>query len=236
MSRVFIIGGTGQAKLCKIILEEAGHSVPIVYDRSPSVEPPFECEIFHDSALIEEKAKSCSHFLVCIGGDQGADRSKYSERLLRAGLRPMPAIHYQARIGRTVVAGDGLQAMIGATVSEFATIGDWCILNTNCTVDHECRIGRGVHIMGGAAVAGLVEIGDYATVGTNATILPRIKIGEGSFVGAGAVVTKDVPSYSVAVGVPARIKLGTPASVDPSEGEYVEKRAGRYGRSGTNLP
>ena len=43
-------------------------------------------------------------------------------------------------------------------------------------------------------------------IGTGAIILKGVTVGRGSVVGAGAVVTKDVPPYSVYVGVPgARI-------------------------------
>jgi acetyltransferase-like isoleucine patch superfamily enzyme len=44
-----------------------------------------------------------------------------------------------------------------------------------------------------------------AKIGINATILPGITIGENSLIGAGSVVTKDIPSNSIAYGVPARI-------------------------------
>ncbi len=43
-----------------------------------------------------------------------------------------------------------------------------------------------------------------ATIGANATILCGISIGEYAFIGAGAVVTRDVPSYALMVGLPAR--------------------------------
>jgi UDP-2-acetamido-3-amino-2,3-dideoxy-glucuronate N-acetyltransferase len=43
-----------------------------------------------------------------------------------------------------------------------------------------------------------------ASLGANSTIVCGVTIGEYAFVGAGAVVTKDVPAYSVVVGVPAR--------------------------------
>lgn len=43
-----------------------------------------------------------------------------------------------------------------------------------------------------------------ATLGANCTIICGIEIGEWAFVGAGALVNKDVRSYALVVGVPAR--------------------------------
>jgi acetyltransferase-like isoleucine patch superfamily enzyme len=45
-----------------------------------------------------------------------------------------------------------------------------------------------------------------ATLGANSTILPGITVGEGAMVAAGAVVTKDVPDWHMAVGVPAEFQ------------------------------
>ena len=42
-------------------------------------------------------------------------------------------------------------------------------------------------------------------IGAGAIILPGVTIGEYAVIGAGATVTKDVPAYTVVVGVPARI-------------------------------
>lgn len=50
-----------------------------------------------------------------------------------------------------------------------------------------------------------VEIGNDVWIGRRAIILPGVKIGNGCIIGAGAIVTKDVPDYSVAVGVPAKV-------------------------------
>jgi acetyltransferase-like isoleucine patch superfamily enzyme len=43
-----------------------------------------------------------------------------------------------------------------------------------------------------------------ASIGSHATILAGVTIGENALIGAGAVVTHDVPSYAIMVGVPAR--------------------------------
>ncbi|MNZ28340.1 Galactoside O-acetyltransferase [compost metagenome] len=48
-------------------------------------------------------------------------------------------------------------------------------------------------------------IGNDVWIGRNAIILPGVMIGEGSIIGAAAVVTRDVPPYSIAGGVPAKI-------------------------------
>ena len=44
-----------------------------------------------------------------------------------------------------------------------------------------------------------------AAIGSNATILGDVTIGQNAIIGAGAVVTKDVPDYAIAVGVPSRV-------------------------------
>lgn len=54
-----------------------------------------------------------------------------------------------------------------------------------------------------------VTIGDRVFVGYGAIIMPGVSIGENSIVGAGAVVTRDVPSNTVVVGVPATVLCST---------------------------
>lgn len=50
-----------------------------------------------------------------------------------------------------------------------------------------------------------VVIEDDVWLGRRVIIMPGVHIGKGSIIGAGAVVTKDIPEYSVAAGVPAKV-------------------------------
>lgn len=52
---------------------------------------------------------------------------------------------------------------------------------------------------------GLITIEDDVWIGANTVVVAGITIGTHSCVGAGSVVTKDIPSYSVAAGNPARV-------------------------------
>lgn len=49
------------------------------------------------------------------------------------------------------------------------------------------------------------SIGNDVFIGANVTLLDGVIIGNGAVIGAGAVVTKDIPPYAIAVGVPAKI-------------------------------
>jgi acetyltransferase-like isoleucine patch superfamily enzyme len=48
-------------------------------------------------------------------------------------------------------------------------------------------------------------IGNDVFIGANVTVLDGIIIGNGAVVGAGAIVTKNIPPYAIAVGVPAKV-------------------------------
>jgi acetyltransferase-like isoleucine patch superfamily enzyme len=48
-------------------------------------------------------------------------------------------------------------------------------------------------------------IEDGAVIGAGAALLPRVRIGKGAFVAMGAVVTKNVPPFTLVMGVPAKV-------------------------------
>ena len=54
-------------------------------------------------------------------------------------------------------------------------------------------------------VSSRVIIGDDVWIGERVSILPGVSVGNGVIIGAGAIVTKDLPDYVIAVGVPAEV-------------------------------
>lgn len=86
-------------------------------------------------------------------------------------------------------------------------------------IGNHCMIGGGTLISGvnhGYAqtdipmrnqppIAQPVIIEDDVWIGMGVKLLPGITIGKGSIIGAGSVVTKNIPPYSVAMGVPCKV-------------------------------
>ena len=70
---------------------------------------------------------------------------------------------------------------------------------------------------------GDVVIEDDVWLGMGVKVMDGVRIGQGAVIGAGAVVTEDIPPYSIAVGIPARVvgKRGTekPRSAIPQSDE-----------------
>ncbi len=52
---------------------------------------------------------------------------------------------------------------------------------------------------------GPISIGEGTWIGASATILDGVSIGRGCVIGAGSLVTANIPDYSIAVGVPAKV-------------------------------
>ena len=85
-----------------------------------------------------------------------------------------------------------------------------------CSIGPNFCCGLGIHPTDGISTSpyfyrGTIEehksvtIGNDVFIGANVTVLDGVVIGDGAVIGAGAVVTKDIPPYAIAVGVPAKV-------------------------------
>lgn len=87
------------------------------------------------------------------------------------------------------------------------TIGDDTLISMHCRIlssNHEVP-GRDQRIRWRPDVLMPTRIGRDVWLGAGVTVLGGVTIGDGCVVGAGAVVAHDLPPYSIAVGVPAKV-------------------------------
>jgi len=94
---------------------------------------------------------------------------------------------------------------INASVGGIINIGNDCLIGPNVvmrTADH-VYLDPQKNIREQGHVFENIIIFDDVWLGSNVIIVGGVSIGKGSVIGAGAVVTKNIPPYSVAVGIPA---------------------------------
>ena len=85
------------------------------------------------------------------------------------------------------------------------TIGDDCFIGPNVSIYTACHSTDPVERNSRREWAKPVIIGNNVWIGGSVTILPGVTIGDNVTIGAGSVVTRDIPSNSVAVGNPCKV-------------------------------
>ena len=82
--------------------------------------------------------------------------------------------------------------------------------------------GRPIHEQGLELAP--IRIGNDVWIAAGARIMAGVSIGEGCVVGAGSVGTKDIPPYSIAAGVPARVIQKREALQPPEQGGSASEK------------
>jgi UDP-2-acetamido-3-amino-2,3-dideoxy-glucuronate N-acetyltransferase len=168
----------------------------------------------HESAIVDDVAiigrgSRVSHFTHISGGAKIGENCSLGQNVF---------------IGNKVAIGDNVKIQNNVSVYDNVTIEDdvFCgpsmvftnVYNPRSFIERKTEYRSTVVKRG-------------STLGANCTIVCGVTLGEFSFVGAGAVITKNIPSFSLMAGVPAKqigwmSKYGERLSL-PITGDGVEK-------------
>jgi acetyltransferase-like isoleucine patch superfamily enzyme len=128
---------------------------------------------------------------------------------------------YGCRIGDDTKIGPFVEIQNDSIIGSNCKISSHTFICEGVTIEDQVMVGHGVMFTNDRyprstnAAGELQTRSDWtlepsrvrrgASIGSNATVLPGVTIGCHALIGAGAVVTKDVPDFAIAVGVPARV-------------------------------
>ena len=201
-----VIGHGGHSKVIKDLIEsQNGHEI-IAYldDKYELLDTLLDLYIgpVHSLRFILNQFPDAK-IIIAIGDN--VTRKTMAEKLNLPDERYCTLVSSAAMISPSVQVGTGSIIMPGAIINADVRIGKHVIVNTGAVVDHDCDIGDYSHVSPRGCLTGTVTLQEGVLIGAGATVIPGRNLGKWSKIGAGATVVKDVPNYSMARGVPARI-------------------------------
>lgn len=111
------------------------------------------------------------------------------------------------KIGENCIFREASSTAIDLTRPSLIEIGNHVDMNLNFTIlTHDYVTGVFLHKYNEyLPSSGKVKLGNNIYFGKNCTVLKGVTIGDNVIIGAHSLVTKDIPSNSVAAGVPAKV-------------------------------
>jgi len=146
-----------------------------------------------------------SSVVVAIGNNFSREDAVHGLRSDGKSLIFPTVTHPSAEISNRASYDAGVTFCAKSVLITGAHVGEFAIINTGATVDHDCFIGAFAHIAPGVHLCGTVKVGDRTLIGVGSCVRPEITIGSDTIIGAGSVVVNDIPSGVIAHGNPCRV-------------------------------
>jgi UDP-2-acetamido-3-amino-2,3-dideoxy-glucuronate N-acetyltransferase len=153
------------------------------------------------------KNKYLIHKTVEIGKgvkiEEGTKIWHYSQVLDKAKIGKNCVIGHNCLIGKKVKIGNNVKIQSNTDVWTKVTLEDYVFIGPSVVFTNDLTPRSKYPKLENEWLPTRVREG--ATIGANATIVCGNTIGRWAFIGAGAVVVNNIPDYTIAVGVPAKV-------------------------------
>lgn len=174
----------------------------------------------------------CKRKTVLFNSTENTVKNEVIKELIGSCGKNVSMINVQFDYGFNTSIGDNFFANYNFVVLDCAkvNIGNNVLIGPNVTLatpihplvadERRCKYDKSsnCHIY---EYAKPINIGNDVWIASNVTVCAGVSIGDGAVIGAGSVVTKDVPAYTIAAGVPCRVirKISEEDSVKELFGE-----------------
>ena len=202
-NKLTLVGYGGHAHVVAETADILGTPPKYYVNKEKVIFNPFDLRYLGDEWSDEfNRWEECS-FILGIG--ENVARMKVAHFIRNKGSDIKSIEHPNSSISKKSELEDGVFVSRNVSVNTYAHIGSYSILNTGCTIEHDCIIGESCHVAPGATLCGNVSIGKCSFIGANSVIKEGLNVGENVIIGAGAVVLKNIPNGAKVVGNPGRI-------------------------------
>lgn len=205
---IVIIGASGHAKVIIDIIEKRNeyNIIGLIDSFKPVGTSIFEYKILgHEEDMPAlSKIYNFNSGIIAIGDNWTRKIIHKKIKKIFPLFEYVNAIHPQSIIGKNVKIGKGTVIMAGAIVNSEAIIGKFCILNTKVSLGHDSNLKKYSSLAPNSTIGGNVKIGTCSAICLGANVIQGINIGKHAIIGAGSLIVRNVDSYSMVYGVPAK--------------------------------
>ncbi len=209
MHNILVVGSSGHARVIIDAVEREGRFrvAGIIDTHKPVGHICLGYQVLGDELRLPDLIRELDIYGGVIAIGDNWIRHVVADRIRSAvpDFRFVSVIHPSAQIASSARVADGTVVMPGAIISVNVDIGEFCIVNTKASLDHDGIMGAFSSFAPAVTAGGEVTIKPFASVLLGANIIHSVSIGEHSVVGAGSLVLRDVPDRVLAYGLPAQV-------------------------------
>lgn len=209
MQKIAIFGAGGLGRELKVLIEDINQQ-----------KPTYEFVGFYDDGIAQgtvvngfpvlgnlddlNQIQEDICLVIAIGTSKG--RMSIFEKINNPHISYPTLIHPSVLVSNDDVSiGKGTIICSGVIITCNIKIGNFVLVGSSCTLCHDTVIQDFCSLMLGINISGEVKVKKGVYIGTGAKIINQVEIGENATIGLGAVVIRDVASFTIVAGNPAKV-------------------------------
>ena len=199
---IVIIGAGGHAISVANVAHSKGITVLAYVDDNKAGGQIMDVPIISKQQCFATYAQT--HFAIAVG-DNALREQLYQECRASMPEARFPAlIHQSAVVGIGADIGDGTVVMPFANIGPQSKIGQFCIINTKASIDHDGVMEAFASLAPGVVCGGDVRVGARSAISIGAKVKHGVTMGSDVVIGADSYVHSNVEDLVVAYGSPSK--------------------------------